>query len=90
MRSGKLISKIFIGVLTALFILTSAEGGQSAQDKQARKILEATGVKRDYFISTAKRATRSPMRLALSSSLGPIPGSIGPVIAPAPTSAQIS
>lgn len=45
MKSGKIISKIIIGISTTFFILSSAEGGQSAQDKQARKILDATGIK---------------------------------------------
>jgi outer membrane protein assembly factor BamB len=45
MKSGKLISKILIGIVTALFILPPAEGGQSVQNKQARKILDTTGVK---------------------------------------------
>jgi hypothetical protein len=40
------------------------------------------------FSFNANRATRSPSRRALSSSPSPTPGSSGPVIAAAPTSAQ--
>ena len=55
MKNVRLMSITFAGFLAAACILSVSKAGQSAQVKEAQKILDATGIKGGLVVRIGKR-----------------------------------